>query len=142
MSNQSAISLDKPMFVLTLVVILCVTLPILIFNDSAGAVITNIFDLLTTNLGWVYQWYTLLALFFLVWLAFSRFGTIKLSSHDEPPQYNTLTWITMIFCAGVGAGLLYWAVIEWSYYLKTPPLGLDVGSTAAKEMATTYPLFH
>lgn len=134
--------LDRPMFLLTVLVILGVTLPIILFNQTAGAYITALYDMLTGNFGWVYQWYALFALFFLVWLAFSRFGEIKLSSRGEEPEYNTLTWITMIFCAGVGAGLLYWAVIEWSYYIKTPPLGIDADTAKAQEWASTYPLFH
>jgi BCCT family betaine/carnitine transporter len=137
-----AVKLDKPMFFTTLMVILAVTIPIIIFNESAGAFITSIYDQLTNSFGWVYQWYAILALGFLIWLAFSKYGNIKLSSSDEEPEYNSLTWITMIFCAGVGAGLLYWVVIEWSYYLKTPPLGIEAGTAAAKEWATTYPLFH
>ena len=141
MSSNSQI--DRPMFITTLLVIACVTFPIIVFNESAGAFITSLYNGITTHFGWMYQWYAILALFFLIWLAFSKYGSIKLAYHpDEKPAYSTLAWITMIFCAGVGAGLLYWAVIEWSYYLKTPPLGLEVGSQKAQEWASTYPLFH
>lgn len=140
---MSSSQIDRPMFITTLMVILGVTFPIIAFNESAGAFITSLFNDITSHFGWVYQWYALLALFFLLWLAFSRYGNIKLAYHqDEQPQYSTLVWITMIFCAGVGAGLLYWAVIEWSYYLKTPPLNIEAGSQQAKAWATTYPLFH
>jgi BCCT family betaine/carnitine transporter len=140
--NQTNAKLDLPMFLTTIAVILCVTLPIVVFNESAGLVISSLYDDLTTSFGWVYQWYAMFALFFLLWLAFSDYGKIKLSSSDEEPEFSNLMWITMIFCAGVGAGLLYWTVIEWSYYLKTPPLGIEAGTTKAKEWATTYPLFH
>lgn len=135
--------IDRPMFITTLVVILAVTFPIVAFNQSAGNFITSLYNTITSHFGWMYQWYALFALCFLVWLAFSKYGQIKLAyRQDDEPTYNTLTWITMIFCAGVGAGLLYWAVIEWSYYLKTPPLNIDLDSTKAKEWAATYPLFH
>ena len=140
MTNST--QLDRPMFITTLFVILAVTFPIIIFNESAGAYITGLYNYITSHLGWLYEWYAILALGFLLWLAFSRFGAIKLSSDDQAPEFNTLTWITMIFCAGVGAGLLYWAVIEWSYYLKTPPLGIDADTVKAQEWASTYPLFH
>lgn len=135
--------IDKPMFITTLLVIVGVTFPIIVFNQSAGTFITSLYNGITSHFGWMYQWYALLAFFFLLWLAFSKYGNIKLAYHqDEKPAYSTLVWITMIFCAGVGAGLLYWAVIEWSYYLKTPPLGIEAGTSAAKEWASTYPLFH
>lgn len=140
--NKANHRLDVPMFLTTIGVILGVTLPIIIFNESAGLFISSLYDTLTSNFGWIYQWYAFITLFFLLWLAFSKYGKIKLSSNNEEPDYNNLTWITMIFCAGVGAGLLYWTVIEWSYYLQTPPLGIEAGTTKAKEWATTYPLFH
>ena len=48
----------------------------------------------------------------------------------------------MLFCAGIGAGLMYWSVIEWAYYLDAPPLGLEADSPAAREWAATYGIFH
>ncbi|MBK7902944.1 MAG: BCCT family transporter [Proteobacteria bacterium] len=48
----------------------------------------------------------------------------------------------MIFCAGVGATLIYWAVIEWAYYIDSPPLDAAPRSTAAIEWAATYGMFH
>lgn len=140
--TTSSTKIDRPMFITTLFVILAVTIPIILFNDSAGSAITNLYNAITSHLGWVYQWYALLSLLFLLWIAFSKYGDIKLSSDEQPPEFNTLTWITMIFCAGVGAGLLYWAVIEWSYYYRTPPLNIESGTSKATEWATTYPLFH
>lgn len=141
MSSRSQI--DRTMFITTLFVILAVTFPIMMFNDSAGAVIKALYDNITSHFGWMYQWYALFALFFLLWLAFSKYGKTKLAYQpNEKPEYSTLVWITMIFCAGVGAGLLYWAVIEWSYYIKHPPLGIEPGSNRAKEWATSFPLFH
>ncbi|WNC67727.1 BCCT family transporter [Thalassotalea nanhaiensis] len=140
--TTSSTKLDRPMFTTTLLVILAVTIPIIMFSDSAGPYITDLYNTITSHLGWIYQWYAVFALGFLLWLAFSKYGKITLSSDDQPAEFKTLTWITMIFCAGVGAGLLYWAVIEWSYYLKTPPLGIEAGTSKAKEWATTFPLFH
>jgi len=48
----------------------------------------------------------------------------------------------MLFCAGVGAGLLYWCGIEWGYYYESPPFGVAPRSPEAAEWASTYGLFH
>ena len=53
-----------------------------------------------------------------------------------------LSWAGMLFCAGVGAGLLYWCGVEWAYYFDAPPFGAEPRSTAAAEWASTYGLFH
>ena len=48
----------------------------------------------------------------------------------------------MLFSAGIGAGLLYWAAIEWGYYYDSPPYGVAPKSVAAAEWAASYGLFH
>ena len=48
----------------------------------------------------------------------------------------------MLFCAGVGAGLMYWCATEWAYYFQAPPFGAEPRSAAAAEWASTYGLFH
>jgi len=79
----------------------------------------------------------------LIWLAIGRFGKIRLAADDnEQPEFSQLSWVAMLFCAGVGAGLLYWAPLEWAYYIDAPPFGLEAGSNAATEWASTYGIFH
>ena len=48
----------------------------------------------------------------------------------------------MLFCAGVGAGLLYWCATEWAYYYDAPPFAAEPRSVEAQEWASTYGLFH
>lgn len=48
----------------------------------------------------------------------------------------------MLFCAGVGAGLMLWSTVEWAYYVDSPPFGVAPSSTEAIEWASTYGIFH
>lgn len=130
------------MFITTVLVILGIAIPIVGFSEQSGRYITDLYNTITEQFGVVYLWYTSGMLAFLVWLGAGRFGKVKLGGKDDQAEFSNLSWISMIFCAGVGAGLLYWAVIEWSYYLQTPPRNLAVGSAAAIEWAGAYPLFH
>jgi betaine/carnitine transporter, BCCT family len=134
--------IDRPMFITTVLVILGIALPIVGFSEQSGAFITHLYNGITKNFGVLYLWYAAGMLLFLIWLGAGRFGKIKLGDRDDHPEFSNLSWISMIFCAGVGAGLLYWAVIEWSYYLQTPPRNLTEGSREAIEWASTYPMFH
>ena len=79
---------------------------------------------------------------FLAWLAFGRYGSRKLGDADAEPEFSTFSWIAMLFCAGVGAGLMYWSTIEWAFYMNTPPYGVDEGSPEAIQWATSYGIFH
>ena len=61
-------------------------------------------------------WFIMLAVSFMlivcIWLAFSRYGRIKLGQDDDQPEFSTLSWLTMLFAAGMGVGLLFWGTAE------------------------------
>ncbi|MBT5074040.1 MAG: BCCT family transporter [Kordiimonadaceae bacterium] len=76
----------------------------------------------------------------MAWLAFGRYGKVKLG--DGEPVFSTLSWVAMLFSAGVGGSLLYWSVIEWAAYYTAPPFGAEPKSTNALEWATSYGMFH
>ncbi len=133
---------DWPVFGITALTVLAVCALIFVAPDRAGTFINGLYDQLTRNFGFLYQWYVIALLIFLGYIAFSRHGAIRLGGRDCKPDYSTLSWIGMIFCAGVGATLIYWAVIEWAYYIDAPPLDAAPRSTAAIEWAATYGMFH
>ncbi|SHI82309.1 choline/glycine/proline betaine transport protein/glycine betaine transporter [Shimia gijangensis] len=62
--------------------------------------------------GWFVMLATTSMLFACLFLAFSRYGNIRLGRDDERPKFSTPTWIAMLFSAGMGVGLLFWAVAE------------------------------
>ncbi|MGB7904949.1 MAG: BCCT family transporter [Steroidobacteraceae bacterium] len=140
--EASAHRTDWPVFVTTVLVILLLSVPMVAFKDQAAGVITAAYDAITKSVGLLYLWYGTGAVAFLVWLAFGRYGKVRLGDADSRPEFSTLSWVGMLFCAGVGAGLLYWAVIEWGYYIDKPPYGLEPRSTSAIEWAAGYGLFH
>ena len=76
----------------------------------------------------------------MAWLAFGRYGKVKIG--DGEPVFSTLSWVAMLFSAGVGGSLLYWSVIEWAAYYTAPPFGAEPKSTNALEWATSYGMFH
>lgn len=61
-------------------------------------------------------WFVMLSvsgmLIFCLALAFSRYGNIRLGADDDRPEFSTPAWIAMLFAAGMGVGLLFWAVAE------------------------------
>jgi BCCT family betaine/carnitine transporter len=129
-------------FTATALTIAAFCLPLLAAPEASAAFIQRAYDALTGQLGVLYTIYGVAVLGFLLFLGFSRYGRVRLGPEDSRPEYRTLTWIAMLFCAGIGAGLLYWAVIEWGYYIDAPPFGLEPRSPAAVEWASSYGLFH
>jgi choline/glycine/proline betaine transport protein len=49
---------------------------------------------------------------FLIYLMFSKYGNIRLGRNDSKPKYSFFSWISMLFAAGMGIGLMYFSVAE------------------------------
>ncbi|MDR5591788.1 BCCT family transporter [Christiangramia sp. SM2212] len=76
--------------------------------------------------GTFYLWLGLACVLFLLIIAFTKFGKIRLGS--SPPEFDMLSWIAMLYSAGMGAGILLRAVQEPVYMLINPPI--ETGETA------------
>jgi len=106
----------------------------LIINPEAGAVLLpQVYAFIAEKIGPFYLVIGLVLIVFLVWLGLSRYGAVRLGGAGVEPEFRTLGWAGMLFCAGIGAGLMYWAAIEWAYYVETPPFALPQGSPEALE---------
>ena len=135
-------NLDKSNFTLTLLLIGAVSIPLVVDPVNSAQLILEIYAWIADQFGWLYAAAGIGALGLLCWLAFSRFGAIKLGQADETPEFTDLSWIAMLFSAGVGAGLMYWSAIEWSYYFESPPFAAEPYSVQAASWASSYGMFH
>jgi BCCT family betaine/carnitine transporter len=134
--------IDWPSFGTSVGIILIVCVALASFPDEAAAAMRTLYELIAHELGIFYLLASVAVIGFLTWLAASRFGAVRLGAEDSKPEFTTLSWIAMLFCAGVGAGLMYWCAVEWAYYFDSPPFGAEPRSTEALEWASTYGLFH
>lgn len=135
-------SIDKAIFTIAVFTALSVSIALIVFGENIGPRIIAIYDWTAFNLGVIYQVAAIGASAASVYLIFSRYGNVKFGEESEHPDFSTLSWVAMLFTAGVGGGLLYWAGIEWAYYIENPPFGAESRSTEAVKWATSYGLFH
>ncbi len=98
---------------------------------------------IVTNLGWFFIVGVNVWLAFLLWVAFSRFGRIRLGGQDAKPAYRNLSWFTMLFAGGIGTVLMFWGVAEPIFHFTTPPrAGVEPFSPEAAQDAMTFSLYH
>lgn len=104
-----------------------------------------------SGLAWVintFGWFFVVAanafLVLAVVLAVSRFGRIRLGRDDDEPEFTNLAWIAMMFSAGMGIGLVFFAVAEPIQHYATPPpaIGVEPQTGPAGAAAMQYTLFH
>ena len=81
----------------------------------AAAVVGTMFK----SRGWFIMLTATLLLFLCIWLAFSKYGRIKLGKDDDEPEFSTVSWLTMLFAAGMGVGLLYFGSAEPLFHYKS-----------------------
>lgn len=104
------------------------------FNDSFTQVSNAAFAFLTTDLGWLYLLAMIVFLFFVVYMAFGKYGKIRLGGDDSRPEYSNVTWFGLLFGCGMGVGLVFWGVAEpLTHYLN--PLGVEGATSEAADFA-------
>lgn len=135
-------NVDKTSFCATIMVILLVSVPLAFAPEAGARWIQQCYDFIAAEFGVLYLLSGCAALLLLLWLAFGRYGQIKLGDEHDQPEFSTYSWIGMLFCAGIGAGLMYWSAIEWAYYYQAPPYGVEPQSVEAAKWATSYGVFH
>jgi choline/carnitine/betaine transport len=93
--------------------------------------------------GWAFVLVASGFVVFALWLAFSRYGKIPLGADDEGPEFNTVSWVAMMFSAGMGIGLMFYGVSEPLAHFTSPPPGtVAPGTPEALDVAMATTLFH
>jgi BCCT family betaine/carnitine transporter len=141
MKNQNK-PIDRIVFSMAVFTALLLSIPLILFSDSLGPTIIKLYNWTALHLGFILQWAVIGSIIAVLVLVLSRYGRIKLGDPDDTPDFSLFSWVAMLFSAGVGGGLLYWAGIEWAYYYVAPPFGAEARSTEAAMLAAQYGLFH
>ena len=143
MQRSARSGLDPTVFWVSVGITVAFVLWGVLAPDNVAAVTGAIFDFVITNLGWVFVLSTFGFLAFAVYLAASRYGKIRLGGDDEQPEFSTVSWVAMMFSAGMGIGLMFFGVAEPIGHLGAPPHGLArPGTEAAAGTAMEYSFFH
>ena len=108
-----------------------------------GAVTQAIFDWVVSNLGWFYLLAGNFFLVFVIFLALSRYGRLRIGKEGERPEFSTFAWFAMLFQAGMGPALIFWGVAEPLAHYNSPPFGMaQAGTTEAAQLGIQYTYFH
>lgn len=95
------------------------------------------------NLGWIFNLLAASMMIVLLWLAFSRFGKIRLGLDDDKPAYSTGSWVAMLFAGGIGIGIIFFGAYEpLSFYLSPRPGAAEPASDAAVGYAMSQSALH
>src|SRR5690625_2236033 len=95
-----------------------------------------------TNFGCFYMLITAFFVLFIIVLAISPFGKIRLGKEDERPEFSWMSWIGMLFAAGIGVGFVFWGVAEPVLYYIDTPVGYEPRTNEAAIAGLRYGAYH
>jgi len=132
---------NPPVFIGSAVVVLAFLVWGVVAPGNVSTVSTSVLGFITSNFEWLYIFGATGFVIFVVFLMISRYGSVKLGPNDSTPEYGNLSWFAMLFTAGMGIGLVYFAVSEPVYHFLNPPTG-EPGTSEAAQNAMTYTFYH
>lgn len=94
--------------------------------DNISAVGNISLSWVTGNFGWMYGMLAIAIFLFMMVLGYGRAGGIRLGADNEKPEFSTVSWVAMLFSAGMGIGLLFYGPYEPLVYFADPPHGFAV----------------
>lgn len=133
---------NNSVFYISLIISIVIVLWGILAQDNFASFANSLLAFLTTNFGWAYLVSMFIFVVFVLWLAFSKYGKIKLGSDDSVPEYSTLSWFGMLFGAGMGIGLVFWGVAEPISHFVSPAPGIEPGTIEASNFAMRASFMH
>ncbi|MGP6172485.1 choline BCCT transporter BetT [Microbacterium sp. A196] len=130
-----------PVLIGSAVAILAIALWAIFAPVQAGEVIGVMVGWIATNFGWYFVLTAAIVVVFVLVLAFSSVGRTKLGPDHSKPQFSMFTWASMLFAAGIGIDLMFFAVSEPAAQYMNPPTG-DGETIAAARQAIVWTFFH
>ncbi len=128
------VAIGVSLAILAILVILTIRDPEQVVNG-----LLSVRDVLIYDFGWYFLLFTAVILFYNIYLAFSKYGHIRMGR--AKPEYGTFGWVAMIFCAAMGLTILFWSATEWAWYtVWLTPFGMSQEETA--NISVAYSFFH
>ncbi|WP_305041467.1 choline BCCT transporter BetT [Geoalkalibacter sp.] len=139
--GKPRIQINPPVFFISGVLTLVFVIFTMVAPEAAGALFGRIQAWITHSAGWFYVLAVAGFLVFVVLLAASDYGRIKLGPDHSIPDYSYASWFAMLFSAGMGIGLMFFGVAEPIMHYANPPVG-DAATVNAAREAMKITFFH
>ncbi|MGQ9424468.1 BCCT family transporter [Gilvimarinus sp. F26214L] len=141
MSDNVKSTVLLPVFIPAVIVMLLLVVGTISNPELASALFEQTLAAITQNFGWFYMLAVATFLLFIVAVAVSSWGRIKLGPDHADPQYSFPAWFAMLFSAGYGIALLFFGVAEPVLHYSEPPAGAAQTVDSAKQ-AMQIAFFH
>ncbi|WFE72787.1 BCCT family transporter [Halomonas sp. M1] len=112
------------------------------FTEHLAEVLDRIRGTLNPFLEWYYVLLVAFLLLFMIWLGVGRYKNVRLGGDFEQPEFTFFSWVSMLFAAGTGVGILFWAVAQPILQFQENPFIAEGMSPEAARVAMRLTYFH
>jgi choline/glycine/proline betaine transport protein len=130
-----------PVFWPSVILIAALIIGTLIAGDAAEEAFSAARISITDWAKWLFVAAVNIFIGFSLYFAFSKYGSIRLGGENAKPEFSTAAWFAMLFSAGMGIGLMFFAVAEPMWHLLYPPHS-ETGSIGATRDAMGITFLH
>ncbi|NVK57839.1 MAG: choline BCCT transporter BetT [Alteromonadaceae bacterium] len=133
--------LNKPVFLSASIAIIVLLLFAVIMPGTAESLFSSMQSSVVDNGSWFYVLTVAAILLFVIYIGFSSYGDIRLGPDHSKPEFSLITWLSMLFAAGMGIGLMFFGVAEPLMHFMTPPTA-EANTVEAVREAMRMTFFH
>ncbi len=132
---------DPPVFWISAALIVCFIVITLGVGEPMERVFAAVQGGISVNGGWFFVLAVNFFLVFSLFVAFGKFGDIRLGGRNAEPEFSRTAWFAMLFSAGMGIGILFWSVGEPVLHFVSPPSGAG-GTVFSAQKSMQYTFLH
>lgn len=140
-SKKKYFDVDAPVFWPAAVLIIVFIMVTLIVGAPMEDIFSSVQNQISDYGGWFFVLAVNFFLFFVIYIAFSKYGNIRLGGKYSKPEFSLGSWFAMLFSAGMGIGILFWSVGEPINHFINPPTG-EGGTVEAASLAMESTFLH
>ena len=122
---------DNIVFSVTVLIAIAVIVFGAVYSDVLADLSGSLMSWVSVNFGWLFVVSVIAFIVFLVWMAFGKYGNVKLGKDTDKPEFSTFSWYSMLFCGSTGIGLVFWSIAEPLSHYAVPPVGVTPGTIEA-----------
>ena len=143
--NPLGLDLHNPVFVISAGLILLFVVGSLLMPEAANNALGSTRAWIGLTFDWLFLSSANLFVLAALLLIVLPIGSIRIGGEDAKPSFSLVSWFSMLFAAGMGIGLMFWAVAEpVAYYTDWwgTPLGIEAGSEASRGASLGATMYH
>ncbi|MDR2351619.1 MAG: BCCT family transporter [Deltaproteobacteria bacterium] len=132
--------IERSIFVPSILLLVFIAFFMLCYPEKAESKVSYAYSLIINNFSSVFMLFGFFSFLGVLYLGFGPYGEVRLGA--EKPEFSTFSWISLLFCAGIGIGIMIWSLMEPIYYIVNPPFQIEPESDLAYSWAHMLPLYH